>query len=478
MARNRIAQAAVLAAVFALITAALGLGQPWDGGILLAQAPAAGDQGPPVSADASPSASADDPLADIIDPFAGVFKNDVLTVELVYERAKEQFSGALKRGERSFPIAAKREAGTLKGHYTAGGRSFPFAATLEGNTLKFTAASSVFELTRQTPAPPAAPGTAPAPAPAPAPAKPTPARPDPPLPEPTPGPPVARPSAPAPADARNPLLDSPPPPLIEPAAPLVGPAMKPMRHPNGFSYRYPESWKLSSSPDQVYLFPDLTQRGVDGTPLEVCMITLRPSPQGAAAADDPKLMTFFDELMKVNAPFLKRKGQPQRLDTLLGPGTVVAYAGTSADGSESLANVYGAFDADKCFYMVHIGRRDLVEGRAKLVRHVFSTFGWQQGQPDSALVGRWTRADGQAALEFMKDGSCAAIDRPAVNAANPLLDLPPARRGDWTVARNRLYVTWEDGSADLYSYRIWAEGPDHATLELQANAEPASKYRK
>jgi hypothetical protein len=254
--------------------------------------------------------------------------------------------------------------------------------------------------------------------------------------------------------------------------------MKPMRHPNGFTYRFPEAWKLSSSPDQVYLFPDLSQRGADNTPLEVCMITLRPSPQGATTADDPKLVTFFDELMKVNAPFLKRKGQPQRLDTLMGQGAVVTYEGTSPDGSESLAEVYGAFDADKCFYMVHIGRRDLVQARTAMVRHVFRTFGWQDGQLDTTLIGGWTADDGQTTLDFKKDGRCETVTRPADTAGTLLAPPTPARHGMWTIARNHLYITWEDGSAGLYSYKLSADGPDHATLELQSDGQAAVTYKK
>jgi len=108
------------------------------------------------------SLPAQNPLA--ADPFAGVYQNDQMKLELI--RSGPDYTGVIAFGPDSLPVKAKPLGGKLTGTFQSGGQSYTFQASRTGTQLSFVTDGTTHTLEKVAKPTPSAPKpTAPAAAP-------------------------------------------------------------------------------------------------------------------------------------------------------------------------------------------------------------------------------------------------------------------------------------------------------------------------
>jgi hypothetical protein len=95
-----------------------------------------------------------------IAPYAGIYTDGKLTVELKAADGPQQFTGIIKLADKTYSLKAHVAAERLEGTFDADAASFGFTATLDGSTLKFTTADTTYTVKKQ--GNPLAPTTTPA----------------------------------------------------------------------------------------------------------------------------------------------------------------------------------------------------------------------------------------------------------------------------------------------------------------------------
>src|SRR6185436_3266833 len=90
-------------------------------------------------------------LAQIADPFAGVWKNEELRLTLAAGGAAGVYSGSLEFGGKTFPVSSRSTSpgSSISGTFISDGNRFEFSARLEAGKLKFTTEGTEYLLTRE-----------------------------------------------------------------------------------------------------------------------------------------------------------------------------------------------------------------------------------------------------------------------------------------------------------------------------------------
>lgn len=372
------------------------------------------------------------------DPFAGTYKTKDVTV--VLRQGTAGHDGTITKDGTEYPLTAKRSGPGIEGSFKAGNDSFDFLSKVENGTMRLKTGDTVYLLIKE-----AAAGKSPAASP------------------------LEKPQTP-----KNPLAGGP-----KGAAPAakegpVQPAWKLLKHPSGVSVRYPRDWTVREVPGSGY---QLLPPGANAESTDVYLINGQPT-EGIARADDPRLAQALDGLIGQAAPALRRSKPGEAVKAEQEPGMLFTYDG----GKNATARLYVTIINGYAIAVVGIGDIAKVESRDGVLRQIFASLGWKEGERDAGLVGAWTRvgetsldardsvgrlqassvSNTQRTMILRPDGTCTSreVSRTIAIGQGVFLDSGDqvtTRNGRWFAGSGKLVLMW-DKEAEEYTYKFGGGG--------------------
>jgi hypothetical protein len=161
------------------------------------------------------------------------------------------------------------------------------------------------------------------------------------------------------------------------------------RHVVGFQFWYPDGWTVKRQGELLQLVPPDAAMSPQG-PKELYLIGGESvAEDGITRPDDPRVAAYFDEQIRSLSPILKRTGKTETIKTPFGTGAVMAWEGESPSGDVIRATVRCCILKQNGISLISLGFKDIVAKRDAVIRQVFDSFGFGEGQKDKALVGKW-----------------------------------------------------------------------------------------
>ena len=205
-------------------------------------------------------------------PFEGTYSGETLSVEI--ELDGDSYEGVIIMGENRFPLSAAVQNDTLRGTFPSGGNAFPFTATLAGATLTLVSGGATYVLAKKLPANPLAAPANPLSSPSPL----TAGKPE--------TPPTGGGAQPDNASLQEAMVRA------ERETQAVPALSQTYKHPLGFFFNYPESWKLNpASEDALLLVPPDLKTTPQG-PAEFFLVTGEDA-GSITAPNDPQAIQFL-----------------------------------------------------------------------------------------------------------------------------------------------------------------------------------------
>jgi hypothetical protein len=366
------------------------------------------------------------------DPFVGKFVAKDLTVELL--TGVGGYEGTLTKDGAAYPLKAKRSGPGIEGSFKAGDDSFEFLAKVEAGVLQLKSGDTVYLLNREGGATKANP-----------------------LEKSKPKNPLAA-GASATKAAGTTGNDE--------RAP--GPAWKIFKHPAGISVRYPKDWDTRAIPSGgTQLLPP----GATAESKEIYLLNGQAA-EGIMSVDDPRLAQAVDALVAQAVPALRRTkpGEPVKAEQQ--PGMLFVYEG----GNNGAARLYVTIINGYALAVVGLGDKTQVNARDGVLRQIFSSLGWKEGERDAALVGAWKKvgttsldsrdavgrlqassvSESQRSMVLRPDGTCTSREVSRTIALGQGVSLDSGdqvttQNGKWFAGNGKLVLIWEKG-ADEYTY--------------------------
>lgn len=267
------------------------------------------------------------------------------------------------------------------------------------------------------------------------------------------------------------------------------------RHPIGFTFWYPENWKIQETPSGVQLVPPDLESGQYG-PTEG-YIVFAQSAQGLTRPDDPRIIQYLEMQVASIAPYLRRTGGLESVKAGTELGILITWEGQNPVGMQMRAYVFAALIKGYGVALAGLGERDRIEGRKSILKEIFSSFGLGEGEKDPRLIGTWrsesyyssrTSSDSFNTtsiryMVFQPDGSFSSGGRFLASTQNDYpsggtsssstvdTGSPAGERGRWGTGSNRLYLMWDDGSYAEYGYHIEGVPGDRKMLLNPVNGK-------
>lgn len=390
------------------------------------------------------------PEAQAPDPLAGEWRGQGLVVVFQArgeKRGKVSYDGQIRTGGASFPLECSRaEDGGLRGAFEAEGERYRFTGQLEDDALTLESDGEVYRLA-----------------------------------------PVGRSASPGAAKAGD----------GQSAAPA---GFASFTHPRGFQFQHPAGWQVQSSEDGIVVLAEGVERDAQGQPLEMFVIGGEQA-ESVQRPDQPEVLAWFDAQIAQMFPQMKRGGETQALESLLGPGAALAYSGATPTGLDGQADVYVTLHRGNGIFLLHLGRRDLVEAHRDQARRMFSSFGWTQGQLDPNLVGLWHREETSSSSSIGIDGGMDMVGSTAnlywefradgtvgySSGARVFGDVgdislhdsggsPNRWEGTWSVSGDTVTVMWNEGGLEQARYNVFAHVDNQTALKLTAPGEEKGTF--
>jgi hypothetical protein len=256
---------------------------------------------------------------------------------------------------------------------------------------------------------------------------------------------------------------------------------KTYRHVIGFSFWHPDGWTVRAEDDFLQLVPpDPGTSG--GEPTEIYgIIGESVAEDGISRADDPQVLEYLDQTVGSLNPTLRRTGRPKAIETASGKGVVLEWQGTTVGGDALAARAFASIIRQHGVALIALGLKERVASREAVLREMFVTFGFGEGEKDPALAGSWTLvstyavsndspfettyskarmvSETSSVLEIRGDGSWIRTDTSQLIAmgAGIIIDSGPQKKtskGKWSAGGGALYLMWDDGSWQDYKYKI------------------------
>lgn len=257
-------------------------------------------------------------------------------------------------------------------------------------------------------------------------------------------------------------------PLIEDNGQRVG--FRAYRHPSGFTFHYPENWRVEVNEIGVMLVPPDQAIGPDGAK-EVYLATAELAP-GITRPDDPQVVAYVDQQMAMLLPFMRRADSAQPVSGARGPATVMTYEGRSPTGIDARARVYTTLHEGWGVLFMAMGEKPLLAKREPAFRSIFQSIGKEAPRLDPALIGRWTWSETYISGEFSGttsrtltlagDGRAADSSRVTAGTGTTAADTGRGNPnlGSWYADPQRrvLIINWGDGSSEEWTYTVEASG--------------------
>ncbi|NQT50588.1 hypothetical protein HQ576_00975 [bacterium] len=249
---------------------------------------------------------------------------------------------------------------------------------------------------------------------------------------------------------------------------------KTFRHPTGFTFDYPATWKVTDTGEGIQLEPDDVATGPDG-PTERYLIVTQTVPD-TSRVDDPWLVRFYENQIRQVAPFLRGEPETQPALTRKGRGVVAIWHGRAPTRRLYQARAYITVLEGFGLVLAGLGEKPQVLSRELVLRQIFASFAIGKAERDPKLVTTWRtqlfalgsltgvtrtlllRANGTCFIADARGGKPAAL--PATQGVRP---------GRWGSAGDQLHIAWPSGLNLSYTYTLkevdgrrslWLEGAD------------------
>jgi len=228
---------------------------------------------------------------------------------------------------------------------------------------------------------------------------------------------------------------------------------KTYKHPVGLSLRYPSDWTVQEVPGLIQLISPEVQKSAQGQPTELSIVSAEQAGR-ISSLDDPRLISALGSSMTQMFPFLQRDGGMERIKAGNVSGIMLTREGTNPQGMKVRGQLSATILNGFSLSVFAIGSEDVTTARQQTVREIFSSFDAGAGERDPQLVGAWEtglRDDGVATSSrytLGADGTLTKVTRSQTD------DQTETMSGTWSAGEGRLFVLWENGSADDVAYEV------------------------
>ena len=245
------------------------------------------------------------------------------------------------------------------------------------------------------------------------------------------------------------------------------------KHPLGFRFRYPKSWKLSKAVENLLAFtPEDVLQSPRG-PLEVILV-LGDSADGITRPTDPRVAAYLDQQMQGTFPFLKRKGKPKALRLGGKAFSEHEWQGTNPLGKRIEGRAWATILEDSALGILALMPPKQFEKREAVLEAMAASFHFKEPARDPQLVGGWRsetsfssgtfgsttirimdlRANGTSTWGSRFMASMTHQDSGGNETGSTTGD---SGRGDlllgrWSAANKHLYITWKNGTEEEFGY--------------------------
>ncbi len=255
------------------------------------------------------------------------------------------------------------------------------------------------------------------------------------------------------------------PPPAATAAGKVAVGGKTYVHPLGFRFRYPEAWRMQEVEDGVLaLIPDDIARGPQGAE-EVLLVMGSPA-EGRTDPSDPGISAELDSMMASSFPFLRRTGGIRKLRLGARPFALYAWKGANPAGKTFEARAWVCLLEGYALGVLAVMEPQRFALREAMCRAVASSIHFKAPSLDPILAGTWSRDSNFSSGEYSStiarvmtlrpDGKAfwrsrmqATIEKGAMGRDTGEAGILPGR---WAASKGRLYIVWENGGEEEYSY--------------------------
>lgn len=240
------------------------------------------------------------------------------------------------------------------------------------------------------------------------------------------------------------------------------------KHSSGGQFKVPKGWKVEEHDEGLLLVPPVAVEG------EVIGISAE-SAQGKTDPSDPEVLAYLDEIVASAVPGAKRVGKVESAKA--GNGKGVALTWKSPDKK---VRAYVTILKGHGIALVAVGSEAQVDKREGVLKEIFYTLGWGQGQTDRRLVGTWAyysysqisgretkasavlRADGT--FSYRSDSEAASNLSGKNSLGNETwVGWVNSRSGSgydgtWVAVGNTLTLNFEDGSSESFDFEFQQQG--------------------
>lgn len=270
-------------------------------------------------------------------------------------------------------------------------------------------------------------------------------------------------------------------------------------HVTGFSFWYPADWTITEQEGFLQLVPPDPSSTAAG-PTELYFVSSESlEGEDIQRPDDPRVIEYMDAQVQTLSPALQRTGTTSSIDMAKGKGAVLDWEATSPTGDVIRARAFVSIIKDQGVMLLAIGLKDRLAARDAILRQMFATFGFGEGQRDPRLVGSWSLVSTYAAsnespfetsytkarsvsetsstLVFRADGTWTRTDvsqfiamggHNPITGTNIILDSGPQKKvanGRWNAGGGSLYLVWDNDTWEDYKYEI-QQGTQGRQLKL------------
>lgn len=252
------------------------------------------------------------------------------------------------------------------------------------------------------------------------------------------------------------------------------------RHVIGFSFWYPEHWKVQELEEGLQLVPPNPASNAEGATELYFVAGESVAGEGIYRPDDPRVIEYLGEQVRTMFPSLQRTGNLSFIDMVKGKGIVLDWQARTPRGDVIGARVFASIIKDYGVMLIAIGIKEKLGTRDSDLRQMFASFGFGAAQRDTQLVGSWSLvsthsirnespfetdwskakmvSETNSVLVFQADGTWTRTDdyQMLAGAGGLWIDSTEktVNRGRWYAGEGLLHMIWEDNSWEDYKYEV------------------------
>ncbi|OPZ86010.1 MAG: hypothetical protein BWY76_01153 [bacterium ADurb.Bin429] len=235
------------------------------------------------------------------------------------------------------------------------------------------------------------------------------------------------------------------------------------QHAVGFSFWYPDGWKVEDVGDALKLVPANAVMQ-NGQPAEMYLIAGQPlEGTGITTVTDPRVAAVLDQFVAQQiSPAMQRKKAPAALALTNGDGLVFDWEAPGQHGATVVTRVYACVLKGWGVMFCAIGAKEPIFNRQVELKTIFNSFGFEAGKQDPAIVGAWFLTATRAMRN--EDNVNFTSDDPRRASSVSDEQITVQLNADGTVIRTSIYRMIAGGGAAGGAGKVWIDTGDQKTV--------------